>query len=161
MGRPEFSTPGTQGGGQSVSVMDRPEISMLESYNSTSLASGNKEMVEFFAPSGSVYEAVAMRLVCRPNGAATAGDHYFRVWTLGDVQITYGANGYSGQLLFNDGTWRSSSGNQPTTEAGLIAGVQSLRATENTPMRIEYENATDAAQTETREIQIVVEERSY
>jgi hypothetical protein len=161
MGSPQFSQRGTRGSGDKVAVSERPELKAITVNQSTTLASGEAETVEMYAPTGSTYEVAGMYLYCTPPGDETSGSHNFQVSTLGAFNVTKATSGTGTDLLFDEGHWKRYTDRFPSDETAAIESVHSLIATENSPIKFVYDNNFDVSQSNTRKFRIVVKENSY
>lgn len=161
-GRPDFSQSGTAGGGQTVAVTNRPEVEGLNSDQTGSVAAGATETVEIYAPTGALYHVRAMTLNVGFDGTATSGTHEFQVRTAGNIRALIGEANFDAKIAFEGGIWTAANTKQqPSTEAGQVATLINVEATENEPVKVLYTNNTDAAQDNDRLIRLTVEEVSY
>lgn len=161
-GRPDFSQAGSEGSGQHVATVDRPELQSLNEDRITSIASGAAEHVEVYAPAGATYTVNNLALRCAAEGTAVSGTHGFIVYPDVELNSLVGKSLYSSESRFDYGFWVVADDLQrPKTEAGQIEMMQSLTATENSPINIRYNNDTDVAVDNTRKIRLLVKERSY
>lgn len=162
MGRPQFAQPGTNGGGQTVAVQSRPEVTNVVQKKTSSLASGSSETIEFYAPTGSVYNVKAMKLKANQDNQWTAGSHLFKVSPVGAFDVLKGQSGYQNSLIFFRSHWASANeAKNPPDGAAQLLAVQGLQATENSPIRVQYKNDADLAQDNERVYKFVVTEESY
>lgn len=161
-GRPDFSQAGTAGGGQTVAVTNRPEVEKLSASNTGSLAAGTKETVEFYAPTGSLYRVKNVDILAIAYANATSGTHRFTINTVGTMTATYGESTYSNPVRAATGIWREANNDQaPTTESAVQGSLGSLVGTENVPIKVIYQNDTDAARDRERRYDLIVLEESY
>lgn len=162
MGRPQFSQSGTDGGGQTVAVTNRPEVKHIKVDGSGSVASGGMESLEIYAPSGSIYKIKSLSLYARNDADATTGDHEFKVRPLDQVDTITGKSNYNTYLTFQRGAWKTADLEQfPSNEAAQQSCVNSLRATENSALTVRYYNNTDVTYDRIENAQVVVEEDQY
>lgn len=165
-GRPDFSTPGTAGSGQSLAVQQRPQVESETISRGTTVAAGSDDVVEIYAPVGSVYNFLQIDLRVGAVSGASSGLHFFDV-AAGNtdalpVSELFGRSDYTGDLEFRRMNWKDANDKAvPANEAATRSGVRNLRATENSPVTVTYSNDTDGDQTATRQITYVVEEVSY
>lgn len=160
-GGPPWSQRGTKNGGQTVAVNNRPEIVYKELTQTDPVPAGSTESVELYAPPGSVYEVLQMRIHVNSDADATTGSHKYVLDSAGEIFTILGSNNHDGELRFERGWWRSGGTNQPDDRAAMQQAMQSLRADENQPIKFRYQNETDAAMENDRQIQVVVLEESY
>lgn len=162
-GIPPYSQPGTNGGGQTVAVTQRPELERLNLDQTSSVASGSSQTTSIYAPAGSVYSVQDLALDCHPDGNASSGSHLFRVFPLGGaLQSLQGQSDNTLGVKFAWGYWVE--GNQkkePTDPAVQNMQATSLKATSNASIDIQYTNNLDVAQDNKRVIRVIVEEASY
>lgn len=126
------------------------------------MTSGGLDTVEIFAPEGSVYTIVAMRLSVPSIDSATSGDHRIFVRPVDHVRAYEGKASFDGGIFFTDNHWKYAGLEMsPSNDAAAVANIRSLKATENSPLVIKYQNNTDTAHSQEREIRFVVEEESY
>jgi len=162
MGRPPWSQAGTQGGGQTIAVNDRPELDQVEVRQTSTLGSDSTATTEIYAPEGSVYRILAMRILAPAPSGAGSGDHYIKLNTLGEVGVLFGSIGYDTDLWFTNSQWQNTMDEDYPNGAGeTLEALQSLTATDDSPVSIVYRNRTDVDQTQTREVDLVVEEVTY
>jgi len=163
MGRPQFSTEGTLGGGQHLATHNRPELeTVTREITSTVPASGGTATVEIFAPTGSNYNVQDLEIQATAPAGAGSGVHDVRVDPVNHVFSLYGEANFGTNLVFTGGHWFSAdSAVQPTNEAAQAIQVKGLRATDSAPLSFVYENTTDADQNNTITFRLVVEEVSY
>lgn len=161
-GRPPWSQPGTEGGGQTVATQERPEVSSVIESSSTQLASGDRENFNFYAPAGSIYRVKAMKLDCAvPSGAAN-GSHRFTVRPLGQMISLWGESDYTERVQWEYSHWYYANYKKlPPDGSAAIEQLNQLVATENSPIEVEYVNNLDVATSQNRRIQFVFEEMSY
>lgn len=159
-GRPPWSQSGTQGGGQTVAVNERPEVKVQEFDQTTDLAAGASETVEVYPPKGAIWTMNGMRLRAKGIGAATTGNHRFvlRHTTSPPITATYGEASYNNEVMFGNSNWTKASASDPSDAKAQAEAVKAIRATENHPFIFEYQNDTDATQTKKRVYQLSVDE---
>lgn len=161
-GRPDFTTPGSGGSGQTVATTSRPEVTHISQSNTASVAAGTSETVEIYAPVGSIYRVLSMDLSVAADATATTGDHQFKVQDSHPISVLLGRSSGTTALIWRYGTWRSADLDKRPTDA-VVALEQLFRmtATENAPIRVQYTNNTDAAQDNTRRTKMTMQEDSY
>lgn len=161
-GRPEFSQPGTRGGGQTVATQDRPNVKVVDLSQTTTVAAGSTENLETFAPSESLYRIVGAKIIAPPPTGAASGFHIFKILTGGGIALLAGRSGYQTDIRFHRSYWRTANEvSEPPNEAAQQEAISSLKATESQPVEIEYQNQTDVDQTDNRTIKLLVEEATY
>lgn len=161
-GRPEFSQPGTKGGGETVAVQNRPKVKLEDLSQTDEVAAGTTDDVILHAPAGSVYNVRNLQLSVGDNTDATSGEHYFTVRPMDTMYAINGTSSYSTPIKFDYGGWATASINERPSSAGAQhAAMENLVVTENTGIMVRYYNGADAPQTSTRSIQLIVEEVSY
>ena len=162
MGRPQFSTAGT-GGGKSVATQNRPEIKSPGIRQTTTVEAGKREVTEIYAPDGATWNVLGLRMRCDAPESATAGSHIFLVRSANSQPIVLnGSSRYDSNLVFNENVFVQADNKQiPGTEAAQVAAVETLRATDQFPLRVRYGNNTDAAQSKDRAYDLVVEEVTF
>lgn len=161
-GRPDFSQSGTAGGGQTVAVTERPEIIDNDVTKTANVAAGDVERVEFYAPTGAVWEAQNLYLDAPSDGDAASGDHRFTVQSASGFTVTRGVSNYTEAVRFSLSHWKAASNSSsPSSDEAQLLAVQGLIATENKPIAVRYVNKMDVAQEKTREYRLPVKEVSY
>lgn len=162
-GRPPWSQPGTEGGGQTVAVQNRPNVVTKKVDKTGTVSSGGgTELVEIFAPTGSVYELTALWVQADEVSNATSGKHGLTVSMPQSVQVLRGKSTYSDVVRFNKFYWEKASDLiEPDTGAGQARAAQSVIATEDKPMQILYSNDTDADSNGTRTHRMAFREVTY
>lgn len=162
MGRPQFAQQGTRGSGDTVAVSDRPEITNVDASTSSSIASGNSEQTEIYAPTGSLYFPMAMWIRCDADADATTGNHQFIVRTSGNVKVGKGRSTYNTAINYQHQHWHTADHTQyPNDEAAQAMIPERMAATENEPITIGYYNNTDVAQENNRRRQLTMKEVTY
>lgn len=162
MGRPQFSQSGTNGGGQTVATQSRPEIVSVNIEETSNVASGSDEITEVYAPTSAIYNVQNVQVYIDPDADATTGDHELQFKPLGDFTVTKGKSNYNTRIWYVGSAWESADiDQQPTANEAQLPAVQSLQATENSPITLRYINNTDVAQENNRLIDLIVEEVGY
>lgn len=161
-GRPEFSQPGTQGGGQTVATQERPDVTHVSNTQTGSVASSNDEITEFYAPAGSVYYVKSWRFRVMADADATTGSHYVALQSLGNVNVVLGRSDYNKEVHWNNSHWVTADAKQePANEGPALQAVLEAIADETSPLTVRYKNSLDVAQENDREIEFLFEEVSY
>lgn len=166
MGRPQFAQAGTDGGGQTVAVTNRPEIEEIHAGVDDPIAgNGTVEVTEIYAPTGSVYNVLNAQIRARNPDAATEGTHRFIIESISNAfGVTQCRASYTDTLWFRWNNWM-----RPDSPLALypdpdrvspMDAIQVLKATENAPIRIQYENNTDAENDDNVQM-FLVEEVTY
>lgn len=160
-GRPDFSTPGTGGSGQTVAVSNRPEIQKVTIEKTETLPSETLETVNFYAPSGSIYRLLAMELICDGIGGST-GFHEFKLRPQ-NLTLMKGKGDSTNRLAwqFNEWTGTSANDERPASTDAQVAAVNNAKGTETVPISFQYYNGADIDQTASRNYRILVAEESY
>lgn len=161
-GRPDFSTPGTMGSGQTIAVSNRPELRTVDATQTGTLASGETEVTEVYAPTGSIYDSFNIFVRVDNPSSAASGNHYVYVETSGNVRSLFGKSDYATWVRFQHSAWMDANLEVwPTDEAAAMLAVGALKASENQPVRFSYNNQTDVEQPNDRIYKIAVEEQQY
>lgn len=162
MGRPQFSQSGTQGGGQTVAVSNRPEIENVNATTTGSLASGSVDQAEIYAPTGSVYFPVALFVRCATDATATSGYHTYILRTSGNVKVGRGRSNYNTDINYQHQSWLAADKTAYPSDGAAQAMIpERMVATENQPIKIGYYNDTDVAQDNDRQRQFTMKEVMY
>lgn len=160
-GRPDFSAAGSQGSGQVIATNSRPEVQDVMATTTGSVAAGNTEITEVYAPTGSVYNFLSAYFFVSPDATATTGTHQIKARPLDRFLSLQGRSTFDTAIQFKSG-WQSANDLQrPSTDAAAVHALSNLRATENAALSMRYINNTDAAQDNDRNMIFVVEEVSY
>jgi len=163
-GRPDFSQPGTDGGGQTVAMQSRPEIVNIDESTTDSVASGTVERIDIYAPTGSVWNLLGAYMTAPDpsSSGATTGDHTILCETAGQVRFLRGVSEYNERVSFDNGHWkRANKTEEPDSAGGQQTAIQAARADENKPLTIKYLNDTDSSQDGERKRRFTFEEVSY
>jgi len=161
-GRPEFSQPGTQGGGQTVATQNRPNIITLDETQTDTVSVGGSEVVEVYAPTGSVYNVKAIAMRCQPPDGAADGDHRMYISTSGGQRVLWGNSKFDNQIRYQYSVWLDANKSQyPNTEAAQALAEKGLKATEIKPIQFNYSNNTDVDQTNERVYNLLIEQVTY
>jgi hypothetical protein len=159
-GRPDFSQPGTDGGGQTVATNQRPNLKTVELDSDTEVAAAASELTEVYAPNGAIWSVVGAKIKVDPDSDATTGIHEFRIRPAGGkMSFLLGRSNYDTLLEFNYLNWNSADTiSLPAGGAAQGQAIRQLRASEDKPIKIRYKNDTDATQENSRTINLLVEE---
>lgn len=166
-GRPDFTTPGSGGSGQTVAVSNRPEIKGIALNSTTTVTAGSSETQEVYAPSGSIYKLLGFSVNIQPpgEGSATTGSHRVEFRPLGSsIRTLEGEASYTTQLYFDRTQWTSVTTEYPANNSGEIgSAIRRSWASENQPLAVVYRNNTDVdhVATSTRYLQLLVQEVTY
>lgn len=157
-GRPDFSTPGTNGSEQTVATTNRPEVESTDVTRRKTLSPGDEEQIEIFAPEGSIYRVKA--LFFRTPGPGGNGSHKLVVKSQGEVTALKAFSSAGDRLRHSGSTWEDATikARPPGSTAQAIAN---LRATADAPISLAYTNESDTDQTGTRSYLLTFEEVSY
>jgi len=138
-------------------VRTRPYISFdFINYSVTpTLAPGASEEIEIYAPPGYIYEVENVYLRAYAPPGATSGQHFIRLQTLGAIHVVKGTSNYDRLVEFIYSHWLSA-GVQAWPPDDQLLAIQSCVADVNRPIKFVYDNQTDADQTNTRVVQLVV-----
>lgn len=127
--------------------------------STTVLSGGGAETITVTAPTGKIYRGVGLLLnVSSPGG--TTGYHRFQVTSESQgIGMLQGKSAYSDSIVFREGVWvTASSVARPPDTASPQLAVNSLIADDTNGINIMYVNNTDADQTNTRTIRLIVKE---
>ncbi len=160
-GRPDFTTPGTQGSGQTVAVQNRPEIATVDLTDDSTATPGEYVKSEVYAPTGSIYRLRGMYLRAEPIGSGSTGTHRFYLTNTNGTRTLEGKSQYNSRIIFQYYNWKIVDTQQPDTDAALVGALKSMTATENSPITVVYNNDSDADQVDARDIKLLFEEESY
>lgn len=161
-GGPPWSQRGTNGGGQTVAINDRPAIKQVDKDQSGDVGQGNTEVVDIFAPSGSLYKVSSMFLKAPADADWTSGSHDFRVISTQGQKVMLGKSTYQDRLEWNFSNWiKATSSKTPSDNAATLMALHNVKATESESIRVKYNNNADAAQENTRNIRFEFEEVTY
>lgn len=160
-GKP-WGTRGTLGSGETLAINNRPDVQTLDVSQTGSVASGSTEKVEVYAPTGSVYEFRNVKFQVNADANATSGDHQIQVRPVNQMAALRGKSNYNTKVQADGGGWRTADLiDWPQTEAGFMATINNLRATDSKALTLTYVNNTDAAQDNERTYQLYYGEVSY
>ena len=163
-GRPPWSQPGTQGGGQTVAVNNRPTLANEDLSQSGTLSSGSQETVELFAPAGSVYQVINMLIYVPFPGTETSGSARVDVEPMGDSgSMLVGKSDHDGDRVeYKHSEWlNANSAQKPSDKTAQTMVLKQLVATESSPIRVKVENSLDVDLTGDRTIVFIAKEMSY
>lgn len=162
MGRPQFAQVGTKGGGDVIAVNQRPNVKKINETQTDTVAAGNSEKVEIYAPTGSAYNLLLLDLYVGPDGDWTNGDHRLELNYGASYSVVRGISSYTDPVSWRYNKWQSATDEQnPNTENAQALAVEKLRATENQALQAIYTNNGDATQENNRSLRFVVEEVTY
>lgn len=137
MGRPEFSSPGTAGGGQTVATNEVPDTDVYDLSPSGSIAADETYVAEAYAPAGARIRVLAAYL----HAPDTGSTNYMRAYaaSLPDNEVLY-ANGTG--ITWQYGYWEDQTNAWPTDPVLQNRMLRALKATPSSPIQIEYENGS-------------------
>lgn len=145
-----------------MATQNRPNILTKTYDQGGSVAAGTSEYVEIYAPSGAVWNVAQLQFQVAADADATGNDHRLVVRTAGDVIALEGVSTYTDKIRFEMGNFQTATERQrPSSDAAQQAQMESMKATEDSPVKIQYKNNMDAAQENTRKIRLLVEEVTY
>lgn len=160
-GRPPWSQPGTDGGGQSIAVNDRPDL-VADDYTQTgSMSASSIETTEVYPPTGSIYNVQAMYIKVPSIAAATGGNHHVRIQEGDKPYVLEGDSNYDTIIRWDFSQWMDAGTQNPSDPVAQGNAVRALRSDSAIPIKFVYYNGTDAAQDGDREYQLVLERRDY
>jgi len=138
-------------------IRTRPYISFeyIKADSTDTVLAGESEGIDILAPSGYVYEIVNGRLFARPPSGASSGDHEIAVIALGVFTVSYAKSNYNKNVSFFASEWDIADISSHPASNQLKA-IQSCLTDEDSPIRIVYNNRTDADQTNRREIRFLI-----
>lgn len=161
LGRPDFSSPGTGGGGQTIAVNQRPDIVDVEIERTDTLDPDESETVEIYAPEGSVYNVLGLFLEA-PSVSGSDGTHQIVVNSITGRDMLQGESSSGYAVRWKAGHWHTATEDkQPPDGSSQTQVVGRLRATHKTPVEVQYVNNHDDPQTSPRSYELSVEEVSY
>jgi len=161
-GRPDFSQAGTQRSGQTVATNNRPEVEGIIADASTTVAAGDSETVEVYAPTTAIFNVFAVRQQAPAPDGAASGAHRVVIKGAGGARATYAQSSFDQAVNWDYAEFRSADVEQrPSDPVAAVQAIQALKATENEAIVFHYFNSTDDDQTGTREYRLGVEEVSY
>lgn len=161
-GRAPWSTAGTRGSRETVSVQDNPDMVTVSETMDDDLGAGESQSLNIFAPEGSNYRVVAMRLRADGPPEATQGYHRFSLRPMGAFFTVTGQSTFDERLFWVRSHWYDANdGQDPPESTAQQLALQSLRASSEKRLSVLYQNQTDAVQTNTREFDFIMERVSY
>jgi len=162
-GRPAWSQPGTQGGGQTIATQQRPEVEEIN-VDQTGIVEGNStEETKIYAPEGSVYTVKHARIYIRndPDWSSSHDGHKLQIRTIGTRQALNAESNYSTRIQFQYGSWKGVDNANPNDPNLAYAKLTNLRATPESPITLTYSNLGDTVQEEDRKYSFICEVSSY
>jgi len=135
-----------------VTVSGSESVDYLDITQTTTVSAGGRENVNVRAPSGAVYELLAL-VAAIPGIAGTSGKtHELRVKSEseGIKVLTAGSNGPDFITIDNQIVKRATNIQRPSTEIAQQSAVQGLRADSSNGFQFRYLNDTNSDQTGTR-----------
>jgi hypothetical protein len=148
---------------QVVAQASREELTVVASYKSTSLASGQNEVVQTFAPKGMIGKVIGLRIDI-PAIASAIGNHklYIR-YDIPDqsqnIDLVYVDAVATNLMVWRYGRLHYTAGYTdyfPVDETAQILLGQNLQFDSEKPFTISYNNGSDLAQTGERIYQFTV-----
>ena len=133
-------------------------IGEADESSSTTINAGGGEITDVYAPSGKLRRVKAVSLSVNIPPGATTGTQtmYITLGTLFSSSIISGTD--IGSLRFDGVYWRVADTQQPTTEQAQAIAVNYLVFDADTPLRIAYNNDTNANQDTARTMKYSYEE---
>jgi hypothetical protein len=134
------------------------KIILLNLDSTTTILAGQSEVVSVTPATGKIYSINALASDCPAPPAATTGEHRLIVgqYGLGYVPTIKSAYNISIQIAGNAPNLYSSIG--PNSIEAIANFIKGALASNSIPFVLQYVNATDVDQTNTRRIRLVVEE---
>lgn len=158
MGRPQFSIQRSRGDPKPVAVSKRTPPKPADHTQSDSVAAGNTETVEIYAPSGSIYEVNNLKTQAPAPGSATTGDHQISMKSQG-VPRLFGKANYNSALKFEYYQWElADQRGEPPSGTPSVTAVTDAWADENNPITFIYQNNTDASNSNDRMYALAIKE---
>jgi len=125
--------------------------------NTSTLVAGATETVEVSPPSGVVYQLLQARLQVSAPPGATTGSHKMVILSIDgssnhiDLVSTYNVG-----ILFRSSHVDTATKYYPSDDAALLHALTLVYGTNSRPIVVQYKNHTDADQTNTRTIKLVM-----
>jgi len=162
-GRPPWSQPGTDGGGQTVAVQNRPELVSKDYNQGGDLASNETEKIEIYAPEGSIYQVMAMRLEANIPESASDGMVRLDVSPMSHIRTLVARSTYTeSKIWWNHSQWMSPNDTElPSDASAQYHAMSDLIATSDSPITVRVENMLDVDITSSRSIQFIFEVSQY
>lgn len=142
MAQPEFS--------QIVAMAARESVIFLDLSNSSVIASNGIELIDVYAPVGTICELFFLRMLLPKPVGATTGTHFCSLTnTTGKGAYLQGTSNFGTDLSFINLEWQIADVSKyPATDQGI--NVNSLKFDSNLGMRLMYINSTNVSQTGSR-----------
>jgi len=141
-------------------VAPRPKLKLATYSWDTPITAGSNSSISIFAPSGKVWRVKNLRIYVPSVSGASSGTH--RVEASSYPTLTaylYGRSNYNAAILFTFGYWRTANVAEfPPDRCNQPVMMHSICMSDSVAFRAVYYNNTDADQTETCTIYILVEE---
>jgi len=162
MGRPEFSQPGTQGGGQTVAVNNRPEPVIETVEKTSSLPKDTWETTEIFPPDGAVWTVQALSIRVDPDPDWTQGKHRLAIDQENGFGVSIADFDHVDAVEFSQSAWgNTATSTTPETESATIEAIHNMMADETKPLIFNYRNEADGPQDNPRQFTVAVKEVTY
>jgi len=137
-----------------LSVISTPaeSVEWVGIYDDTPADPGDFKSMILRAPAGYIYEVITMNLSVTSVSGATSGTHAFQIEDEeAGIPVTRAVSTYNTGLSYIYSIWRvASSYVYPTDEVAQLLCIRGLRADSSTGIAVEYQNATNATQTQPR-----------
>lgn len=153
MGRPDFSG----------KTFPYERIRGYTSADASSVAASGTDVLDVYAPAGYIAQLVSVYLnVAAPPGAAS-GSHLIYVGMSADSVLLTPlvlTSAYDGNLLLNTSEIKTATSSEaPADATAQLLAVESIVYDSERPMRIEYDNNSNVATVQARNISYIVRER--
>jgi len=142
----------------SANVAGRKKIIYVDASSNTTVPAGSSETIIIQPPQGKIWKVIAITFEVSAPPGATSGDHRFRVGTI-NQNIPYVKSNYDAVLR----VWSCLPVNYSSLLGGATVGdycnlYSKQKGSYDYPLRVEYNNYTDADQINTRAIKVILEE---
>ena len=137
---------------KAISKLIDKSVSVQSQEIATSLAAGANEIVTFTPPAGKLWHFIDFKFHAPAPEGAASGDHTCKFFGPSeDNEIIQGTSGYASILNFSRSEWRVATTEKfPTDEANLGIALTRQCWDNSNPLKIQYFNDTNVAQTGTR-----------
>jgi hypothetical protein len=148
MSRPEFE--------MIVASAPREKLVTFYQLNNGVLNAGLTETTRFYAPANMIVKVVALGFSVQAVPGATSGKHYlFASYENPALDVINGVSNFGGVLELNHNTFLAADYlKSPSTDEAVVTAIVNLTFDSVTPLKIQYQNITNANQTASRTLTV-------
>ena len=136
------------------------KVLSLDLSATTTVLAGQTEDISVTPPTGKIYNLISAYLRCSPPTGATSGKHRFEIFSMNIAGVgIYAESDYATEVkVANNCIKTANVDKMPDTTGDISGAFRTIFGTNSNPFTIKYYNNTDADQSNTRYIRLIVEQ---